>query len=262
MPKLLNRFEVARELQTIILETEYYLILISPYFKLNDQLRIDLSTLKNKKDFELIVVYGKNEEDKRKSLSDEDMDFFKSFNNVEIRYHKRLHAKIYVNEEKCLMTSLNLHDYSLRENIEFGVLTKTKGIASKMLSGLANFVVKGAIPDSLDQEAYDFAEYIIEKSTLEFDKQQKVKKNFFGLFESKTGEGEVIMEKSRTGFCIRTKQIIPINIKFPYSRLAYESWVKYKKEDFKEKYCHGCGKEHSATMQRPFCIDCFKKYVK
>jgi hypothetical protein len=262
MSKFLNRFELVKELQNIIHETENYLILISPYFKLNDGLKKDLSMLKSKEGFELIVVYGKNEEDKRKSLSDEDMEFFKSFNNVEIRYHKRLHAKIYVNEEKCLMTSLNLHDYSLRENIEFGVLTKTKGLGLKMLTGLANFVTKDSIPDSLDQQAADFAEYIIEKSTVEFHKKQKTKKSFFGLFESKTGDAEVIVEKSRTGFCIRTKQVIPINIKSPYSREAYELWAKYKNVDYKEKYCHGCGKEHATTIQRPFCVDCFKKYVK
>jgi hypothetical protein len=262
MSQLLNRFELAKELQTIIQETEFLLILISPYFKLNDQLRKDLSALKNKEDFELFVVYGKNEEDKRKSLSDEDMAFFKSFNNVEIRYHKRLHAKIYANEQKCLITSLNLHDYSLRENIEVGVLTKSKGLALGLLSGLANLVVKDTIPDSLDEQAIKFAEYIVEKSTLEFEKKQKIKKSFFGLFETKTGDAEVILEKSRTGFCIRTKQVIPINIKLPYSPNAYNSWLKFKNAEYQERYCHGCGKEHPVTMQKPFCIDCFKKYIK
>src|ERR1700679_3590852 len=105
MPKLLNRFELAKELQTIIENTSEYLILISPYFKLNEELKRALSKLKLNTNLELIIVYGKNEEDKRKSLSDEDIAFFKSFSNIEIRYHKRLHAKIYTNEDKCLITS-------------------------------------------------------------------------------------------------------------------------------------------------------------
>jgi phosphatidylserine/phosphatidylglycerophosphate/cardiolipin synthase-like enzyme len=181
MPKLLNRFELAKELQTIIENTSEYLILISPYFKLNEELKKALSKLKLNTNLELIVVYGKNEEDKRKSLSDEDMTFFKSFSNIEIRYHKRLHAKIYTNEDKCLITSLNLHDYSLKENIEVGILTKSKRLDSFI--NLANAVSKNLLPESLDIQAFEFAQYIIEKSTIEYKKEIKKEKYLFGYLQ-------------------------------------------------------------------------------
>ena len=255
MSQLLNRFQLAKELEIIINEAQDYLILISPYFKLNAPLKSALEKHSQRKDFFLIIVYGKNEEDRRKSLCDEDLLFFKSFQDVEIRYHKRLHAKIYLNEEKCLITSLNLHDYSLKENIEVGILTKSKPL--DVLKGLINSVSKNLVKESLDAQAAEFANYIVEKSTVEFKKAVKREKHLFGLFTT-TKESSIVIENSRTGFCIRTKLIIPLNPKHPYSMPAYQSWQVYKRVDYREKYCHVCGKEHPTSMAKPVCLDCYK----
>lgn len=254
MPRLLNRFELAAELNRLINDAEDFLTLISPYFKLNTELKTILSRHKANKDFLLIVVYGKNEEDKRKSLSDEDLAFFKEFQNVEIRYHKRLHAKMYLNEEKCLITSLNLHDYSLKENIEVGILTKTRLMDD--LVNLVNTISKNLMQESLDTKAAEFAEYIVGKSTLEFEKKVKQKSHFFGLINT-NDSAEVLLDKSRTGFCIRTKQVIPRNTKIPLSKEAYRSWEKHANKSFKENYCHYCGKEYATSMAKPICIDCY-----
>lgn len=256
MPQLFDRFQLADELESLIKGAKEYLILISPYFKLNKELVEALNTHKENKNFELVIVYGKNVEDKRKSLCDDDMEFFKSFPNVEIRYHKRLHAKIYLNEQKCLITSLNLHDYSLKENIEVGILTKSRPF--DVLRGLAKTLSNNLIQNSLDKQAADFAEYIVNKSTPEFQKAVKLQKRFFGLFTT-AGESEVLMEKSRTGFCIRTRQVIPLNSNRPYSAAAYESWQVYNNFNYKEKYCHSCGKDYAATMARPNCQECYTK---
>jgi hypothetical protein len=256
MAQLFNRFQLANELSLLITEAKEFLILISPYFKLNQVLINALNSHKQKKNFELVIVYGKNEEDKRKSLCDDDLDFFKTFPNVEIRYHKRLHAKIYLNEKKCLITSLNLHDYSLNENIEVGILTK-----SRTLDGLRDFarsVSKGLVSNSLDMQAASFAEYIVEKSTIEFQKKVTVKKHYFGLFK-KTGESEIILEKSRTGFCIRTGDVIPLNPKHPYCATAFKSWQVYNNAIYKEKFCHSCGKDYPTSMAKPDCPECYRK---
>lgn len=74
-------------------------------------------------ELEIIVVFGKNEDDISKSMSQEDFNFFKEFPNIEIRYEKRLHAKYFANEENAILTSMNLYGYSQDNNIEFGILT-------------------------------------------------------------------------------------------------------------------------------------------
>jgi len=241
MAKFLNRFELTYELHQIIDEATEYLCLISPYFKLTESIKNAFSRHAENKKFELIIVYGKNEEAKNKSLSDADMDFFKSFPNVEIRYHKRLHAKIYLNETKCLLTSMNLHDYSMKENIEFGILTQRKF--------LDNFM------DSLDKQAANFADYITEKSTIEHSHYLKKEKKIFGLF---TTYGETITEvdKKRYGYCLRFGVQIPYDITRPYSLPAFQSWGKYQNWDYLEKYCHECGSLFKTSMRQPLCPNC------
>lgn len=194
MAQLLNRFQVANELELLISKAKDYLILISPYIKLNQELIKALNTHKQNKKFVLIIVYGKNEDDKRKSLSDNDMEFFKTFPNVEIRYNNRLHAKIYLNEKKCLITSLNLHDFSLKENIEVGILTKSRTLDILREFARSVSVSKNLIADSMDRQTADFAEEILEKSPKEFEKKVIMERRFWGLFK-KTGESEIILNK-------------------------------------------------------------------
>lgn len=256
MAKFLNRFESTDALKNIILEADRQLILISPYIKLNSELKRSLLTHQSKPELELIIVYGKNEEDKRKSISDEDYAFFKSFSNVSIRYHKRLHAKMYANDLQCLTTSMNLHDYSIRENIETGILTEFKmlDIANNLLS----IVAPGLFSDPLDTQAMDFVDYIVSKSTVEFERKAKKETSWFGL-SATFSEGKVSVDRTRNGFCIRTRESIPYNPSRPYSKGAYDVWVKYGSNKlYGERYCHKCGRSNQSTLVKPICYDCYK----
>ncbi len=256
MAKFLNRFQSTDALKSIILEAERQLILISPYIKLNMDLKKALNTHLNKPQLELIVVYGKNEEDNRKSISDDDYRYFQTFSNVSISYHKRLHAKMYANDEQCLITSMNLHNYSLKENIETGILTEFKilDIASNLLS----LVAPKFFNDPLDTQAMDFVDYIVGKSVAQFERKGKKETSVFGLFNSYS-EGEISIDKSRTGYCIKTKETIPFNPVRPYGRKAFDIWVNQgSNKNFLEKYCHKCGKENKSCVLKPICIECYR----
>ncbi len=252
MAEILNRFEVNDALKKIIEAANNQIILISPYIKLNTALKAALQKHREKKDFKLIVVYGKNEEDTRSSLSDADFDFFKSFPNVEIRYHKRLHAKLYANDYDTLITSMNLHSYSIKENIEVGII-----LEMNLLRDIGNFL-SNAIGNSLESQAREFAEYVIEKSTIHFQREAKKESSLFGLFTSHK-KPEVIVDKPRSGFCIRTKQLIPFNLNMPFSSSAYASWQRYGNKLYEEKYCHQCGQPNKTSFAKPICFDCFHK---
>jgi hypothetical protein len=255
MPKFLNRFESADALTTIISGADRQLILISPYIKLNQDLKNALSKHLNKPELEIIVVYGKNEEDNRKSISDEDYEYFQTFSNISVRYHKRLHAKMYANDYQCLTTSMNLHNYSLKQNIETGILTEFKlmDVASSVLSQIAPKIFK----DSLDSQAMEFVEYIIEKSTAQFERKGKKETFLFGLKHAYS-EGKITVNKNRTGYCIRTKEVIPFSVTHPYGKEAYESWQSRGcNKNYKEKFCHQCGRSNSSSFAKPICIDCY-----
>jgi hypothetical protein len=253
MAKFLNRFESTDALKRIILEADRQLILISPYIKLNLDLKNALNTHLNKPELEMIIVYGKNEEDNRKSINEEDFKYFQSFSNVSIRYHKRLHAKMYANDEQCLITSMNLHNYSLKENIETGILTQYK-----LVNSLLSLVAPKVFSDPLDSQAINFADYIIKKSTPQFERKGKKESSLFGLFNSYS-EGEITVNESRTGYCIRTKQIIPFNVTHPYGREAFEIWSSNgSNKNYEERFCHHCGRKNASTFARPICIDCYR----
>ena len=64
----------------------------------------------------------------------------------------------------------------------------------------------------------------------------------------------------KEGFCIRCKCTIPANPTRPYCGRCFKSWNRYKKDTYEEKYCHLCGKEHIATMSKPACLSCYRKY--
>ena len=51
-------------------------------------------------------------------------------------------------------------------------------------------------------------------------------------------------------YCIRTRTPIAFNIDKPYCDAAFESWSKYKNEDFKEKYCHFSGEESNGEITK------------
>jgi phosphatidylserine/phosphatidylglycerophosphate/cardiolipin synthase-like enzyme len=116
MTKILSSSETTFCIEKIITNAEQKLTIISPYVKIHNRLNTILLE-KQDCDIELGFVYGKNSDIDKKLIED-----IKSFNNFRILHNKNLHAKIYANEKECLITSMNLYDYSQAHNYEIGVL--------------------------------------------------------------------------------------------------------------------------------------------
>ena len=133
-------------LEKLIQESKEKLVLISPYICLDARIRTALQSKLDLKEFSLTVVFGKNDENYLKSIERESLEFLMQFPQVQIRYEERLHAKFYMNDFHYLVTSLNLYDYSLANNIEFGLMIKhaSKGILGKM-GDLSNQVVDAGV---------------------------------------------------------------------------------------------------------------------
>jgi hypothetical protein len=177
MAKFLTGNELNSELEKLFERADEQIILISPYIKLHDRF---ISTLRAKKDnpkVEIIIVFGKNEEDLSKSMKQEDFNFFKEFPNIQIRYEKRLHAKYYANETSAILTSMNLYNFSQDNNIEAGVMTK-----ATLLSSLAsNLMTNVTGEDSFDRTAFLYFSRVIEQSELLFKKNPEFESSMFGL---------------------------------------------------------------------------------
>jgi hypothetical protein len=75
-------------------------VIVSPYIKLDDYFKKLFDKHANNPKLNLIIVFGKNQNDVKKSMSKDDFDYFKKFLNVSVIYVPTLHAKYYGNESK------------------------------------------------------------------------------------------------------------------------------------------------------------------
>lgn len=279
MSKFLTGKLLEEKLTDIIWNAKKHVIIVSPFIKLDNHVRRIFDKIKATHEINLILVFGKNEGYKQKSLREDDFEYFKNFKNIAILYNKDLHAKHYCNEKEGLITSLNLYDYSMVNNIEYGVHF-TKNILNPT--------------DKLFEETEEFTDDLIfEKSHVVFLKKPQYKKKMFGLtkvfqnstilfdiskiffdgydykikslsefdYKNLSDVDKVYGKKPQRqdelepefGFCIRTGDQIPYNPEKPYSYNAFKIWQQFENYDYEENYCHRTGKESygKTSMKKP-----------
>ena len=115
MAKFLNTSGTTYHLEELIKDARDRLVLISPFLRLNDRIK-ELLEDKNRMKIDVRVVYGKNE------LHPEEIQWLNSLSFIRTSFCKNLHAKCYLNENTCIITSLNLYEFSQVNNNEMGVL--------------------------------------------------------------------------------------------------------------------------------------------
>ena len=115
-------------MQSVLCATNYFLeemikgasdrlILISPFLKLNDRMK-ELLADKNRLKIDVRIVYGKSE------LQPQEIEWLRSLTFIRTSFCKNLHAKCYMNEQMCIVTSLNLYEFSQINNNEMGILIR------------------------------------------------------------------------------------------------------------------------------------------
>lgn len=117
MAKFLNTSGTTYYLEELIKNAQERLYLISPYLKLNDRVK-ELLEDKDRMKIDVRIVYGKSE------LQPSEAAWLKNLNYVRTSYCPNLHAKCYVSEDACIITSLNLYEFSQVNNNEMGILLK------------------------------------------------------------------------------------------------------------------------------------------
>lgn len=117
MAKFLNTSATNYFLEELIKDAKDRLILISPYLKLNDRVK-ELLADKNRLKIDVRIVYGKSE------LQPAEISWLRDQTYIRTSFCKNLHAKCYLNEELCIVTSLNLYEFSQVNNNEMGILIR------------------------------------------------------------------------------------------------------------------------------------------
>lgn len=283
MSKFLTGKPLEDAIYDIIWKSENTLMIVSPFIKLDDYFKSLFDKQENNPKLHLLIVFGKNEKAVSKSLSKHDFDYFKKFLKVSIVYVPNLHAKYYGNEKEGVISSINLYDYSFKNNIEFGVYSQQ--------SLLDRFQT------SADHEAWDQCREIAEnnevvyikrpvyenkrifinlsksyvKSDILFDSTDKFYKSFrktdtqekrlndfpdeIELGSSVTIRPERIVEVKNPdyGYCIRSGEKIKFNPTRPMTWDSFQTWNKFDNPDYPEKYCHRTGARSNGktSMRKP-----------
>lgn len=239
MAKFLDKERAVSALKDLIKTADKTLILISPYLKLSKDFK-ELLSYRNGKDKITTVVFGKQE------LNPDEMKFLQSLRFVILKYNEDLHSKCYVNDDKMIITSLNLYEFSMANNKEMGVIIDKNDIADT----------------ELFNEAFKEVDYINETSQ-RFELNSPKPEVSTNHTSSKPPYIKSTAKTSynQTGFCIRTGVAVPFNVEKPMSYEAFKSWSKYSDRDYTEKFCHFSGESSNGetSVNRPILKKNWKK---
>ncbi len=265
MATFLTDSAIGTAIEKIFEDANSELTIISPFIKLHSRLIDKIKSKSDKHKLLVKVVFGKNEDNYSKSLGIDDFQILSQLPNVEIRYEPRLHAKYYANEYQSILSSMNLYEYSLNNNIEFGVLLDLDGVKN----------IATSLISDLDGKADKYFDTVIKNSKLLFKKVPQYKSGDFMGITKKFMESSVEidelsnhygirvekiteipkseMKDTKMGYCICTAEEIPFNPKMPMSEKAYKSWKRFGDEEYSEKYCHFSGEKSDGetSFSRP-----------
>lgn len=284
--------ELANEIYDTIFYTEKYLLILSPFIQLDDYFKNEVfKTHLNNSQVHIILGFGKNEQNISRSFKQQDIDYFTKFPNITIVYIPNLHAKYYGNENKAIVTSMNLIDYSFDNNIEFGVSTEKKIITTnkffedsqskcfkiveeegytifvkrpkykKKFLGLGKDYVGSEIELNLVDEISRGKD--INKIKLSDFRNEKyvniaLKETRMDKEEKNLTNGSSVYKNNR-GSCIRCKTEIKLDLDKPLCSNCYNTWSKFEDPYYPENFCISCGEEKEVNFSKPACYACYKK---
>ncbi len=113
MATFLTTTQITAAIEQLVKNAEKYICLVSPYFNIHNLLQDWLD--EKSQQIPISIIYGKSE---NKALENK----FKESNNYTILFNNDLHGKVYLSDKCAIVTSMNLYEYSLVNNIEYGIL--------------------------------------------------------------------------------------------------------------------------------------------
>ena len=113
MAKFLNSGTAASHLEDLIAGARQRLVLINPHLKFSGRTK---NLLTSKSDLDVRLVYGKCD------LRPDELNSLRALPFVRTHFCRDLTATCYLNEEQCIVTSLDLFDFGQVMNNEMGVL--------------------------------------------------------------------------------------------------------------------------------------------
>lgn len=147
MSKYLDTQSISSELMNLIKEAREKIILVTYSLQVNPQIQERLKTKSVNGRVSIEIYYGNT------TLKPTECEWLKEIDGLRIFQKKNLHAKCYLNENKAIISSMNLYDYSQNNNIEMGVLidrNDNENDWQNLMEDISNLRVNGTIVNISD----------------------------------------------------------------------------------------------------------------
>ena len=234
--KMLSAFKVVAAFDEIVERASRSLVIVTPYFDPWPHLAASLlQKLESKVSVFLLLRGG---EDKAKSET-----AVRPFADRGARVHflDRLHAKVYVNEQQALLTSMNLIKSS-RDSWEVGTIFDAIADAASYQEIVA--MTRGLF-DTVGRTSGGQAAPAPETRPRSTPSPTRAK----------------APRQKAVGHCIRCAAKIDQDPEKPFCRDCWASWAEYKNENYPEKFCHTCARPWASSMAKPLCRSCWDQPV-
>lgn len=115
MPQFLTTAGTSHIIEDIIIRAKSELVLITPYLKLS-RILFERLTDANHRGVRIQLVYGKS------ALQFSEQQQLNALTNLELLFLGNLHTKCYFNESTLIVSSMNLYEFSEKNNREMGIV--------------------------------------------------------------------------------------------------------------------------------------------
>ena len=235
MAEFLTTNGTSYHIENIILEAKAKLVLVSPYLQISKTFYERLKDAANH-GVAIKIIYGKDE------LKPNERNSLAELKNLELYFFENLHAKCYFNETRMVITSMNMYEFSEKNNREMGVL------------------IDRASDKELFEKAVNEAHSIILSS-----EQVLLRKADRPLFNNSKRQADSSQSKPKKiirGYCLQCEERIDYNPNKPYCADCYSIWAQYENADYEENVCHCCGEYERTSLNKPQCYPCYTQHQK
>lgn len=238
---LLTTSNISTEIINLIKETEEFCYIVTPYYKPWPVLEHSLEQAAQKKK-RISFIFRYEADSMGRGLNGHIEKLNKGY-KFEIRLLENLHSKLYINEKKAIISSMNLYEASQTRNFEIGYLFDS------------GYEVKQIFKEFIEEE-------------LLCVKPNQLYKGWFSeeLVKQKEEKNKIIESIKEAGFCVKCGKKISYdkssNVCHPRIVRCQPCWqLNPFPEEWRERinYCHYCGKPHQGKLTDPLHFECKDK---
>jgi len=219
MAKFLTTSATTYVLEQLIVKASKRVVLVSPYLQFNKRIK-QLIEDRTAQGIQFHIVYGKSK------LKPAEKVWLTTTAGIQLYFSKDLHAKCYLNEASCIITSMNLYEFSQVNNDEMGVLLTAKSDKEAFSDATAEAlrIIRAAKKESSAPEEIAPPLEETEQPAAEYDKittsalAKKMKMKTSDLLDSLREGGFVIDDD---GFDKLTEKAIAMGCEFRRGRGGY-----------------------------------------